>query len=484
MLIITNNLVAKIFPIFSKVPSGDDVDMMIDKVEKAVLNMKERSEILSEAILIDIHKQNAKHHDRLHTALNMTRATAASTSAGLHIVGRQVSQIEDTLQPMPQKMDVLQNSVAELREDIVASERAIVDGVTAMANRGALDAQNWMLGMLTEIRQGFETRLTAMEQKQDKLLRGAAQLLELEQFGSRTPRLLQSTQQPLLGPKQLLEILAVPPEALIRDLDYVVRQGLHLSPAEQGQAQSLMRMDRFWMWFTSVDSDMLHVGGSLMDPSQHQLRVSSLSAVCATIVASITQRNADATALHYFCGLHVSSNDALKGPQGLMRCLTSRLLVELQGKYGVVPNLTFLDAGSIERLQYHNLEQLCDLFCRLIMQFESNTTIYCMIDGICWFERQDMLEDLFRAVQSIHAMVDDPGKRVTLKVLLTSPLRSRHIAQALDMQRRITLQAEPLLLAGALEPLRPGRHDLGITVRPRRAHTPSQEEELTVEDYR
>lgn len=414
----------------------------------------------------------------------MTRATAVSTSAGLQIVGRQVSQLEDTVQPMPQKMDFLQNSVAGLREDIAASERAIVDGVTAMANHGALDAQNWMLEMLTEIRQSFETRLNAMEQKQDRLLRGAAHLLELEQLGSRAPGVYQSIQQPLLEPNKLLEMLDVPPEALSQDLDCVVRQGLHLSPAEQGQAQSLMKTDRFWMWLTSMDSDMLYVGGSLMDPSQHQLRISSISAVCATIVASIAHTNADATALHYFCGLHVSSNDALKGPQGLMRCLTSRLLVELQGKYDVVPNLAFLDGSCIERLQYHSVEQLCDLFCRILMQFQSNSTIYCIIDGICWFERQEMLEDLFKAVQSIHAMVDDPGKRGTLKVLLTSPFRSRHIAHSLDMHRKITLQPEPLLLAGALETLRPGRPDLGITPRTRRPHTPSHEEELTIEDYR
>lgn len=129
----------------------------------------------------------------------------------------------------------------------------------------------------------------------------------------------------------------------------------------------------------------------------------------------------------------------------------------------MVPNLAFLDASSIERLQCHNLEHLCDLFCRLVMQFHSSATIYCIIDGICWFERQDMLEDLFKAVQSLHAMVDDPGRRVTFKVSLTSPFRSRNTAHSLDMQRKITLQPEPLLLAGALETLRPGRSDLGIT---------------------
>ncbi|KAL1861691.1 hypothetical protein Daus18300_008659 [Diaporthe australafricana] len=476
---------AKIFPIFSKVPSGDDVDTMIEKVEKAVLHMKERSDILREAILVDMHDQNQKHHEKVEAALNMTRATAVSTSAGLHTVSRQISQIEDTVQPMPQKMDVLQSSMAEIRDDIATSERSIMDGVSAMANRGALDAQNWMLGMLAEFRQSFENKLNAVEQKQDMILLGAAQLLDLEARRSRTPALqIQPGQQPLLEPRELLAILAVPLETVTRDLDYVVRQGFHLSPAEQSQAQWLMKMDRFWMWFSSRDSDLLFADGALMDPSQHQFRISSLSVVCATIVASIAQTNSDAIALHYFCAQHVSLNDALSGPQGLMRCLTARLLVELQGKYGGLPNLNFLDAISIQKLQHHDVGQLCDLFCRLLLQLHSSTTVYCIIDGICWFERLEMLEDLFQVMQSVCDMVDDPGKRVTLKFLLTSPFRSRHIAQGVPTQRRVRLQAESLLLGGPLQTMPFGGTGLGAMVRQQRHRTQPQEEEWTIEDYK
>lgn len=477
---------AKIFPIFSKVPSGDDVDTMIEKVEKAVLHMKERSEILSESILVDIHDQNQKQHEKVQAALNMTRDTAVSTSAGLHTVSRQISQIEDTVQPMPHKMEMLQSSMTELREDIATRERFIMDGLSAMGNRGALDAQNWMLRMFAELTQSIETKLNAVEQKQNRLLLGAAQLFDLEERRSRTPALLQMTQQPLLEPNELLVILAVPHEAVSRDLDYIVGQGLHLSSAEQAQAQWLMKMDRFWTWFSSMDSDMLFASGALMDPSQHQFRISSLSVVCATIVASIAQTNSDAIALHYFCAQHVSLNDALSGPQGLMRCLTARLLLELQGKYGALPNLDFLDAISIQKLQHHDVGQLCDLFCRLLVQLQSSTTVYCVIDGICWFERLEMLEDLFKIMQSICDMVDDPGRRVTLKVLLTSPFRSRHIAQGVPTQRKVILQAESLLLGGPLQTMQFGGPELGVMVRQQRHQDrpQPQEEEWTVEDYK
>lgn len=457
---------------------------MIEKVENAVLRITERSEILSEAILVDMHEKNEKQHKKVQAALNMNRATAASTSAGLHAVSRQVSQIEDTVQPMPLKMELLQSSMDEFRDDIATRERAIINGISAMANRGALDAQNWMLGMLTELRLSFETKLNAVEQKQDRLLLGAAQLLDLESRRSRTPGLLQPAQQPLLGPKELLTILAVPFEATSRDLEYVVRQGLHLNPSEQGQAQWLMKMDRFWTWFSSTDPDMIFADGGLMDPSQHQLRISSLSVVCATIAATIAQTSSDAIALHYFCAQHVSSNDTMSGPQGLMRCLTARLLVEMQGKYGAVPNLDFLDAISIQNLQHHDVGQLCDLFCSLLMQIKPNATVYCIIDGICWFERLEMLEDLFKVMQSICGMVDDPGRRVTLKVLLTSPFRSRHIAPGVPMHRRIILQAESPLLAGTLQTMPFGGSDLGLTVQQQRHRTQFQEEEWTIEDYK
>lgn len=475
---------AKIFPAFSKVPSGDDVDVMIEKVKKAVLHMKERSEILAEAILVDIHGQNEKHHDNVQAALKMTRASAVSTSTGLHTVSRQISQIEDTVQPMPHRMEAIQSSMAELKEDIATRERALIDGVSAMANRGALEAQNWMLGMITELRRSFETKLNAVEQKQDRLLLGAAQLLDMEQSRSRTPLLLQPTQQPLLEPKELFAILAVPLEIITRDLDHVVRQGLHLSPAEQAQAQWLMKMDRFWAWFSSKDTDMLFADGALMDPFQHQFRISSLSVVCASIVASIAQTNSDAIAIHYFCAQHVSSNDALSGPQGLMRYLTARLLLELQDKYSAPPSLEVLDANSIQKLQNHDVQQLCDLFCHLWMQLQPSTTVYCIIDGICWFERLEMLEDLFKVMQCICGMVDNPGRRATLKVLLTSPFRSRHIAQGIPAQRRVLIQAESPLLAGPL-PAKPfGGPERGGMVRQQRHHTQPPEEEWTIEDYR
>ncbi|KAL2275497.1 hypothetical protein FJTKL_02004 [Diaporthe vaccinii] len=474
--------VAKIFPAFSKVPSGDDVDAMIEKVEKAVLHMKERSEILSEAVLVDIRGQNEKHHERVQTALNMTRATAVSTSLGLQTVGRQISQIEDTVQPMPHRIETLQRSMAELKEDI-ARERLSIDELSAMANRGALEAQNWMLLMYTELKRSFDTKLNAMEQKQDRFFLGAAQLLDLERYTSQTPSLLQSSRQLLLEPEKLLAILNIPQEAFTRDLNHAVRQGLHLRPAEQAQAQWLMRMDRFWAWFSSNDSDMLFADGALMDPFQHQFRISSLSVVCATIVAIIAQADSDAFAIHYFCAQHVSSTDTLSGPQGLMRCLTARLLLELQDKYSAGPSLDFLDAISIQKLEHHDVQQLCDLFCHLLMQLQPSTTVYCIIDGICWFERLEMLEDLFKVMQCIFGIVDKPGSRATLKVLLTSPFRSRHLAQGIPAQRRVMIQAESPLLAGPLPTMSFGGPQRGGMVQQQRHCTQSQDEELTIEDY-
>ncbi|KAF3769567.1 hypothetical protein M406DRAFT_233886, partial [Cryphonectria parasitica EP155] len=138
----------------------------------------------------------------------------------------------------------------------------------------------------------------------------------------------------------------------------------------------------------------------------------------------------------YFCGLHLSSYDDIRGPQGLMRCLIARLLMELDTSGGPSPNLGFVDVPYLEALQRRDITYLCHLFSSIMVQFAPGTTIYCMIDGITWYERSNMLEDLLHITQSLYRLVDGRYSRCRLKVLITSPFRPGQLASGIPAHQQ------------------------------------------------
>lgn len=173
-------------------------------------------------------------------------------------------------------------------------------------------------------------------------------------------------------------------------------------------------------------------------------RVSPLSFVCANIIASVIKDCPSAVPLYYFCGIHAASSDGLEGPQRLMQCLITKLLLELQSRYPVeATSLNFVTAGlSVDTLYRCDMGDLCSLFRYGVAQFPPQTTIYCVIDGIIFYEKPEMLHDALLLVHHLIDLVESPqAEGPVIKVLLATPCPSRQIASPLLMHRRIFLQA-------------------------------------------
>ncbi|KUI57264.1 hypothetical protein VP1G_04593 [Cytospora mali] len=478
--------VSKIFPIFTNTPSGSNIEVEIESVRKAVSILKERANNLSEGLLVEIHNHGEKTGQQIQAELHTVRRTAVSTLIGTQALSHQVSQVEDIVQPIPEKIEGLQQSLDEFTERFTTGEQATINAMTSMANRAGIEAQNYMLKMLTDVHQRFDMIEDAVRRQEGCLL----QFLEKEDERARTPQL--TPQQGLLSAPGLLEIMAAPPEAVTSDLNFVVQQGLHFGPAQQSQAQSLLKKDRLWKWFSSSRSDLLLVHGNLIDASNDYVRVSSLSVVCATIASAISQRgNYDTIALYYFCGLHMSSIDDISGPQGLIRCLTARLIAGLKARFGIFANLNFLDGPYVEALQRRDVGHLCAVFRSILGQFPPTVTVYCILDGITWYERAEMLQDLFNIVQTLCCLVDGDYGGPVLKVLFTSPFRPRHIASDMPVERQIFLESQVMMLG------EPSERVLSSYLGPRNYETPQyvvtggrvrqisgdEEQQWTMEDY-
>jgi len=126
---------------------------------------------------------------------------------------------------------------------------------------------------------------------------------------------------------------------------------------------------------------------------------------------------------HLFLWINAKPGDNLEGAQGIIRCFVSQLLLQNWDF-----DCAFIDRNEVERVYTHETSQLCKLFERLLISALNNMTIFCIIDGISWFENNERCMNVRIVRLSLRQLVDklqQNSRGVNLKVFVTSPKRSR-----------------------------------------------------------
>ncbi|KAM7183494.1 hypothetical protein V8F33_013541 [Rhypophila sp. PSN 637] len=152
--------------------------------------------------------------------------------------------------------------------------------------------------------------------------------------------------------------------------------------------------------------------------------------------------------LTYFCALHTSSDDPLSGPQGLLRCLTTQLLLSLLSNDLINPSapLDLPDlaspgtqdglASEDDLLNSLNIHALSRLFSALVNTLPASTPIFIIIDSLSSYERDELnaesggtLRQAYDAVLEALIASMDAGNLETggncVRIVITSPTRSR-----------------------------------------------------------
>ncbi|CZR52897.1 uncharacterized protein PAC_02774 [Phialocephala subalpina] len=123
---------------------------------------------------------------------------------------------------------------------------------------------------------------------------------------------------------ELLNILDVPFDTTNNDLGYILRQSNSFEADILGHGRWLMTLGSFKNWLGGSRSDVLLVDGHF---DQAKIgKTSPMSVFCATFIASIVKLQSTIV-LHFFCGQHVTFDDSLRGPHGLLRSLICQLLL-------------------------------------------------------------------------------------------------------------------------------------------------------------
>lgn len=257
--------------------------------------------------------------------------------------------------------------------------------------------------------------------------------------------LQQQTRKPaaVVSPERLLTILAGsrssptdmgPMETIIRhpadDLERALFQRNRFKQSTQAQAQSLLRHSRFVKWLSESHPDMIFVEGNIASAALDKLSV--VSVFCATLVASMIKVKPHEVIVHFFCGLHTTSNDIWHGPNGLIRSIIVQLLVKLASLD--ILSLDFInDREYLRDLEAHDLPSLCETLHELIYQFPPDMTVYCVVDGISSFDKNKMFDNLATVISTLKGIVRDRYLPAIFKVLITTPKScSMRIKRLLD----------------------------------------------------
>ncbi|KAL9607543.1 MAG: hypothetical protein Q9204_009319 [Flavoplaca sp. TL-2023a] len=112
-----------------------------------------------------------------------------------------------------------------------------------------------------------------------------------------------------------------------------------------------------------------------------------MSYLCA-LLSTTLQHTEPVVSFTFFCGLHVAEMDPIRGPTGIVRSLVRRLLDVYYF------DLDFIDLGFEEQLRQHNMGALLDLFSSLFKQLPEDLVLFCVIDGVSFYESAGQIDDL------------------------------------------------------------------------------------------
>jgi hypothetical protein len=218
----------------------------------------------------------------------------------------------------------------------------------------------------------------------------------------------------------------------INDETHIIRRGRSIDTAAIAQAAPMVKTPQVQQLFHTRQSGIVLVDGCA-DRSQMS-KVSPLSYICANL-STVLRSGPTNIILTFFCGQHLASDDHLQGPQGLMRVLVVSLILSLIQNWAIsdsmplqLPNLR----GKVEGLL---LKDICELFHHVLRLVPEKMSVYCLLDGVSYYERDAWRDDFSIMMICFGNIIDDETLSTCFKLLLTSPTRSRWLANLMPHQR-------------------------------------------------
>jgi hypothetical protein len=239
-----------------------------------------------------------------------------------------------------------------------------------------------------------------------------------------------------------------------RDLGLVLRKYHDFSTKVLSQANYLLMTPRFQSWLTGPFSDILLVDGHC---SETVGKVAPTSVFCAGLIEShsVQRQTPDSHALvqhpqailSFFAGEHVTASSGLCGPFGLIRSLVDQLLFYWPGPD--LPDLSFLEGEFMQFAEEGKLaiQDFCDIFEELLSQLDPNSQVWCVVEGISFFEtslhgwKDDIAVVIDCFIKCVTRAETARNRAGPVKFLLVSPVKSTMTRDFIHGDSRIELRA-------------------------------------------
>jgi hypothetical protein len=236
-----------------------------------------------------------------------------------------------------------------------------------------------------------------------------------------------------LTPRQLLGLMNVHHLRALEDEQHIIRRGHSLNREAISHAASMFQTTQVQQLLHSLESGVVLVNGC-SDRSQNT-KISPITHVCATLTHALRRSDSANVVLAFFCGQHSTSKDDLMGPQGLMRSLIAHLLLSLVQNECIsesAPIWVSAFQGDFEELSF---KDICQLFYHLVELVPKQIMVYCVVDGISYYERDVWKGDYDLMMECFGSIIANKAIAAVFKLLLTSPTVSRWLPDLTPHQR-------------------------------------------------
>jgi hypothetical protein len=216
------------------------------------------------------------------------------------------------------------------------------------------------------------------------------------------------------------------------DLKKVLNSASDVIYSDRGRAQQMIQTRHFRDWMLNPISAKLLVHGDFDDPS----RISPFSILAATVSQGF-RTSPGIISLIFFCGQHLW-NDEHHGGSVMIRSLIAQLVLQFP-----FPTIHPPSNMSIHGIDTAEIIHLCKLFIYLVQQIPPHTTVFCIIDGINEYEREEYLHGMDDVVFELMGLVDE-GSRASFKLLLLSPKPTSLVRKPFDRDPETLLHMQQL----------------------------------------
>lgn len=360
-------------------------------------------------------------------------------------------RIEEVLARIKNETRILNSSLGRVRDKLMNVSNHKLDEIRSRLDQ--FDARSQQLPTKVDIYRMLSEFNDSLVQKSSQMIqseiRGILQELSPEYFAASLKTALfqairadpppnreleyhpvspSSNMAPRIAKSDLLDALRFEPEDITRGLRLVLQQAFRMDHTSQARAAWLLETPTFRNWISTAHSSLLLVDGM----SSGVEKISPMSVLVASVAARLFE-NSLAVPTYFFCGINLESDFELGRPQGprlMLRSLIVQLLLSesmSEPKWNMTKSDRLLSAVS-----ECDLDALWEVFWVLSRQFAQEFTVFCLLDGISWYERDQWIEDLRWLVSKFQSVVHQGVEGPAIKILMTSPNMSMEIRRQVD----------------------------------------------------